>query len=80
MTGTNDPTEQTTPAIEPSEPPRGSAIVGIGASAGGLEALEALLGAMPPDTGMGFVVVTHQHPGHTSMLPELLARGERSLH
>jgi CheB methylesterase len=29
---------------------------------------------MPADTGMGFVVVTHQHPGHTSLLPELLGK------
>ena len=27
---------------------------------------------MPADTGMGFVVITHQHPGHTSLLPLLL--------
>ncbi|MFM9885966.1 MAG: chemotaxis protein CheB [Burkholderiales bacterium] len=49
-------------------------VVGIGASAGGLEALEQLFRQMPTDTGMAFVVVTHQHPGHTSMLPELLGR------
>ncbi|MEZ6120053.1 MAG: chemotaxis protein CheB [Pirellulaceae bacterium] len=49
-------------------------IVGIGASAGGLEALEELLEAMPEDTGMAFVVVTHQHPGHSSLLPQLLSK------
>jgi two-component system CheB/CheR fusion protein len=49
-------------------------VVGIGASAGGLEALEELFDNLPSDTGMAFVVVTHQHPGHTSMLPELLRR------
>jgi two-component system, chemotaxis family, CheB/CheR fusion protein len=49
-------------------------VVGIGASAGGLEALDDLLEHMPPDTGMSFVVVTHQHPGHTSLLPELLGK------
>ena len=52
----------------------GFPIVGIGASAGGLEALEELLLHMPADTGMAFVVVTHQHPGHTSLLPELLGK------
>ena len=52
-------------------------IVGIGASAGGLEALEELLNNMPAETGMAFVVVTHQHPGHTSLLPELLGRETR---
>src|SRR5215470_9631393 len=49
-------------------------VVGIGASAGGLEALEEFFDSMPADPGMAFVVVTHQHPGHTSMLPELLRR------
>jgi two-component system CheB/CheR fusion protein len=59
-------------ATEPAKP--GFPIVGIGASAGGLEALEELLDNMPTDTGMAFVVVTHQHPGHTSLLPELLGK------
>jgi len=49
-------------------------IVGIGASAGGLEALDAFVRNLPADTGMAFVVVTHQHPDHTSLLPELLSR------
>jgi two-component system CheB/CheR fusion protein len=53
---------------------RASAIVGIGASAGGLEALEELFSSMPGDTGAAFVVVTHLHPDHKSLLPELLAR------
>ncbi|MCA9016873.1 MAG: chemotaxis protein CheB, partial [Planctomycetaceae bacterium] len=49
-------------------------VVGIGASAGGLEALEELFDNMPGNTGMAFIVVTHQHPGHVSMLPELLGK------
>lgn len=49
-------------------------VVGIGASAGGLEALDELFKHMPNDTGMAFVVVTHQHPGHASLLPELLGK------
>lgn len=49
-------------------------IVGIGASAGGLEALQEFFSTMPPDTGIAFVVVTHLHKGQPSMLPELLAR------
>ncbi len=52
-------------------------IVGIGASAGGLEAIDELLDHLPSDTGMAFIVVTHQHPQHTSLLPELLARETR---
>ncbi len=49
-------------------------IVGIGASAGGLEALEALFTAMPADSGLAFIVVVHLDPGHVSLLPELLQR------
>ena len=52
-------------------------IVGIGASAGGLEALQQLLGAMPVDTGMGFVVVQHLAPDHASSLAEILARATK---
>jgi two-component system, chemotaxis family, CheB/CheR fusion protein len=48
-------------------------IVGIGASAGGLEACSALFGALPEDTGMALVLVQHLAPQHPSMLPELLA-------
>ena len=49
-------------------------IVGIGASAGGLEALEAFFTHMPPDSGMAFVVITHQPPQHVSLLPDLLGK------
>jgi two-component system, chemotaxis family, CheB/CheR fusion protein len=52
-------------------------IVGVGSSAGGLEALEELFRDMPANTGMAFVVVSHLHPGHTSMLPELLGKATR---
>ena len=50
-------------------------VVGIGASAGGLEALEAFFRNMPTDNGMAFVVVTHQPAHHTSLLPEILGKG-----
>jgi two-component system, chemotaxis family, CheB/CheR fusion protein len=43
-------------------------IVGLGASAGGLEAFSALLKHLPLDTGMGFVLVQHLDPGHDSVL------------
>ncbi len=49
-------------------------IVGIGASAGGLEALEQLFGNMPKDTGMAFVVIQHLDPNHVGIMPELLQR------
>ena len=49
-------------------------IVGIGASAGGLEALERLFRNMPDNPGLGFVVVTHLSPDRSSLLDEVLAR------
>ena len=49
-------------------------IVGIGASAGGLEALEQLFDALPPDTGMAFVVVQHLSPDFRSLMDELISR------
>lgn len=70
------------PSAEASAPPRTAAkadppVVAIGASAGGLEALRVLFHHMPADSGLAFVVITHQHPGHTSMLPELLGKETR---
>jgi two-component system CheB/CheR fusion protein len=47
-------------------------VVGIGASAGGLEALRQLLEAMPADTGLAFVHIQHLDPVHKSMMAELL--------
>jgi len=49
-------------------------IVGIGASAGGLEAFTQLLKNLPTDTGMAFVLVQHLDPDHASALTELLSR------
>ena len=49
-------------------------IVGIGASAGGLEALEQFLGGVPSNSGMAFVVIQHLDPNRHGMLPELLQR------
>jgi hypothetical protein len=49
-------------------------IVGIGASAGGLEAFKGFLAKMPPDSGMAFVLIQHLNPDHRSLLPELIAR------
>ena len=49
-------------------------IVGIGASAGGLEAMEAFLQNVPPSSGMAFVIVQHLDPTHKGILPELLQR------
>jgi PAS domain S-box-containing protein len=49
-------------------------IVGVGASAGGLEAFTLLLKHLPVNTGMGFVLVQHLDPLHESALTELLSR------
>src|SRR5690242_21145752 len=52
-------------------------IVGVGASAGGLEAFSLLLSALPADLGMAFVLVPHLDPSHESAMTELLARQTR---
>ncbi|HYT62607.1 MAG TPA: chemotaxis protein CheB [Gemmatimonadales bacterium] len=52
-------------------------VVCIGASAGGLEAFTQLLGALPTDTGMAFVLVSHLSPSHASHLAEILSRATR---
>ncbi len=49
-------------------------VVGIGASAGGLEAFTQFLRNLPADTGMAFVLVQHLDPHHESILSELLSR------
>jgi two-component system CheB/CheR fusion protein len=49
-------------------------IVGIGASAGGLEALEQFFSNMPVDSGMAFIVIQHLDPTHPGIMPELLQR------
>ena len=63
------PTEETDETEGASFP-----IVGIGASAGGLEAFTELLQNLPANTGMGFVLVPHLDPKHVSLLTELLRR------
>ena len=52
----------------------GFPFVGLGASAGGLEAFQQFFNAMPPDSGMAFLVVVHLDPDHTSILPELIQK------
>lgn len=49
-------------------------VVGIGASAGGLEALQDFFKAAPADSGLGFVVIQHLSPDYKSLMDELLAR------
>lgn len=49
-------------------------VVGVGASAGGLEALEQFISGLPEKNGIAFVIVIHTHPDHPTRLPELLRR------
>lgn len=52
-------------------------IVGIGASAGGLEAFEQFFTNMPEDSGMAFIVISHLSPDHVSVMPDLLRKYTR---
>ncbi|HLP41553.1 MAG TPA: chemotaxis protein CheB, partial [Fibrobacteria bacterium] len=52
-------------------------IVGIGASAGGLEAFTQLLAALPEQSGMAFVLVQHLEPRHDSLLTDILSKATR---
>ncbi|HIJ94387.1 MAG TPA: GAF domain-containing protein [Desulfuromonadales bacterium] len=63
-------------ATEASDPSKikPTHIVGIGASAGGLSALEQFFDNMPPDTGMAFVVIQHLSPDFKSLMDDLLSR------
>ncbi|MBC7868183.1 MAG: histidine kinase, partial [Gloeobacteraceae cyanobacterium ES-bin-316] len=49
-------------------------VVGIGASAGGLDAFKKLLKAIPENSGMAYVLVQHLDPNHESLLPEILQK------
>ena len=69
--------ERAAEAREQDTPQPRYLIVGIGASAGGLEAFEQFFAQMPPDSGMAFVLVQHLAPDYTSLLPELLAKYTR---
>jgi PAS domain S-box-containing protein len=69
-----EPDRQAQP-VDAEAPPRlPFPVVGIGASAGGLEAVSAFLGAMRPDSGMAFVLVQHLPPDRESLLAEILDR------
>jgi two-component system, chemotaxis family, CheB/CheR fusion protein len=65
------------PAAVPPHPPNLFPVVGVGASAGGLEALSQLLRNLPTDTGMAFVLVQHLAAKHESILASILARETR---
>jgi two-component system CheB/CheR fusion protein len=69
--------ERPPPPAEQRKPGDPVFIVGIGASAGGLEAFQQLLASLPNDSGMGFVLVQHLAPDHESVLSELLTRSTK---
>ena len=62
------------PPTDPAWPMQAFPVVGLGASAGGLEALEQFLAHVQPGGGMAYVVVQHLDPTHQDMLVELLQR------
>ncbi|MCA9263949.1 MAG: response regulator [Planctomycetales bacterium] len=66
--------ESRSPQQKPAEDECELHVVGVGASAGGLEALEAFFAAMPVDTNAAFVVVQHLSPDFKSHMEQLLAR------
>jgi two-component system, chemotaxis family, CheB/CheR fusion protein len=49
-------------------------VVGIGASAGGVEALRRFFEATSPESGMAYVVIQHLSPEHDSLMPDILGR------
>ncbi len=52
-------------------------VVGIGASAGGLDALERFFGNLPESSGIAFIVVSHLDPNHVSIMPELIQKSTK---
>ncbi len=63
------PSRQTLPSCSHGDFP----VVALGASAGGLDALKNLLGALPSGNGMAFILIQHLDPTHESMMVDLLA-------
>ena len=60
---------------KPAEGPRQTPmVIGIGASAGGLEALQQFFGYMPPNSGLSFVVVQHLSPDYKSLMADILGK------
>jgi two-component system CheB/CheR fusion protein len=71
--------ETSPPLLAPDKPEIGAypaqcPVIGLGASAGGLEAFQNFLTAVSPDSGHAYVLVQHLDPNHESMLAELLSR------
>ena len=72
--GPNEEAERSSLSRTPRSLNAAFPIVGIGASAGGLEALERLLRYVPPASGLAFVIVQHLDPSHEDLMVEILQR------
>ena len=72
-----DTTTARSASHEPSADRPAFPVVGIGASAGGLEAFTQLFEHPPTTTGMAYIVIQHLDPSHPSLLPGLLSRATR---
>jgi two-component system CheB/CheR fusion protein len=71
---TAQPDRQAMP-VDAEQPPRlGFPVVGVGASAGGLEAFTDFISAMRPDSGMAFVFIQHLPPERESLIADILAK------
>lgn len=66
--------KQSEPTDDPNSGPQDFYVVGIGASAGGLDAIQQLFDNIPSDTGMAFVIIQHLSPNFESLMSELLAK------
>ena len=70
--GLQDAAEKPAEVEAPSK--RRFPVIGIGASAGGLEAIEEFFQNVPRDSGMAYVVISHTDPARSSLLPEIIRR------
>lgn len=73
MTSASDLPSSSSPS-ELATPPPPRAYVGVGASAGGLEAIDALFSSMPEGMGLAFIVIQHLSPDYKSLMVELLSK------
>lgn len=71
------PIKKKQPSVELTSSNNSFYVVGIGASAGGLEALERFFRNMTESNGMAFIVVTHLDPDHVSIMPELIQKSTK---
>ena len=74
MSGTDETNNNSNTYREIENEAQPNCVVGIGASAGGLEALQQFLTFLPGDTGMAFVIIQHLSPDHKSLLADILGK------